>query len=450
MSDSTSLVRSAISILFLVLFVNGSPLPGELTSVLAGNDAPSLASTLLSATPTVSPPSSTSDAVNRVKSLLSSESTAISLVEAAADLVEAGLTTQNVDDALNFVGGLLTGENSEHIINPRNPHPAAYPQASPKDAPYDLPESTLRGAIYIPPNFQYGKKGAPQPIILVPGTGDTGYTTFVGNYIPLLQGSTIGDPVWLNIPGYLLNDAQTNAEFVAYAINYIYSISNHRNVAVIGWSQGNIDTQWAFKYWPSTRRRVTDHIALSPDYHGTVIANLIALGEPLPPSVLQQEYNSNFVNTLCSNGGDSAYVPTTTVYSGFFDEIVEPQQGRGASAFLKNARRVGVSNNEVQLVCPAGSPGGSFYTHEGILYNSLGFALAVDALTHRGPGRPARLDLATVCANYLTPGLDLTDFLLTENSILIAGAAIVAYPNKVFNEPPIKRESPGKLIQCVY
>lgn len=89
-----------------------------------------------------------------------------------------------------------------------------------------------------------------------------------------------------------MNDAQTNAEYIAYAINYIYGISNKRQVAVFAWSQGNINTQWAFKYWPSTRSHVTDHVAFSPDYHGTTLANFIALGEPLPPSVLQQEYNS--------------------------------------------------------------------------------------------------------------------------------------------------------------
>lgn len=134
-------------------------------------------------------------------------------------------------------------------------------------------------------------------------------------------------------------------------------------------------------------------------------------------------------------------MPTTTVYSGFFDEIVEPQQGTNASAYLLDARQKGVTNNEVQQVCPDGSPGGSFYTHEGTLYNPLGFALVKDALSHKGPGRASRLNLQAVCSTYLTPGLDLTDFLLTENSILIAGIAIVVYPNKVLNEPPIKGES---------
>lgn len=423
-----------------------APQPQDLSDVTdLTNDLPvlggllgTLSSELTAATATLAPPSAIAEASSRLSSAIEAQATAATYLEVATELVEAGLTADNVLDVIDFVEGALTGENSVNNVNPRDPSPRAYPKASQKDAPYSLSEEALRAAIYIPPTFQYGEQGAPQPVILVPGTGDTGYTTFVGNYIPLLQGSNIADPVWLNIPGYLLGDAQVNAEYVAYAINYIYGISNSRKIAVASWSQGGIDAQWALKYWPSTRNRVTDLVAFSPDYHGTVLADLIDVGEPLPPSVLQQKYNSDFITTLRNNNGDSAYVPTTNVYSGFFDEIVEPQQGRGASAFLKDVRRKGVTNNEVQAVCPDGSPGGSFYTHEGTLYNPLGFALFVDALTHDGPGRPSRLNLDKVCSTYLTDGLDLADFLLTENSILIAGIAILAYPNKVLDEPPIK------------
>ncbi|KAK5733422.1 hypothetical protein LTR17_009667 [Elasticomyces elasticus] len=409
---------------------------GLLSDLNDVTDQASALSLLKQVKPTATP-TATSQASAALSSIYQSSPTPNNLYAAIGQVVAAGLTTNNINDTLSAINGGLTGQNSMTNNNPKNPSPAAFPKAGNSDAPYDLTEKQLRQVIYIPPTFQYGKKGAPQPVILVPGTGDTGYTTFIGNYIPLLTGSTIGDPVWLNIPGYLLNDAQTNAEYVAYAINYIYGISNKRQVVVFGWSQGNIDTQWALKYWPSTRSRVTDHVAFSPDYHGTTLANFISLGEPLPPSLLQQQYNSNFITKLRSNDGDSAYVPTTTIYSGFFDEIVEPQQGTGASAFLKDVRKVGASNNEVQTVC-AGQAAGTFYTHEGTLYNPLGFALAVDALSHSGPGQASRLILGSVCAPYLTPGLNLADFKLTENSIAIAGTAILVYPNKVLQEPAIK------------
>ena len=405
---------------------------------LVGGELSSLSKNLEIATATLAGPSAIAEASRRVSSVVQAQATAGTYVQVAADLVESGLTLENGADALDFVTDILEGENSSRNVNLRNPQPAAFPKAGSNDAPYSVSEAKLRAAIYIPSGFQYGRQGAPQPIILVPGTGNTGFVTFSGSYIPLLQGSKIADPVWLNIPGYLYNDAQTNAEYVAYAINYIHGISMQKNVAVLSWSQGGIDAQWAFKYWPSTRARVTDLIAFSPDFHGSVIADLVDLGEPLPPSILQQQYNSNFITALRARGGDSAYVPTTSIYSGLFDEIVEPQQGTNASAFILDARNKGVSNNEVQTVCPPGNPGGSFYTHEGTLYNPLGFALAVDALKNPGPGRASRLDLSSVCSTYLTPGLDLADFLLTENAILVAGAALVAYPNKVLKEPAIR------------
>ena len=389
----------------------------------------------------VTKPSTVEEAQSAISDVLQASPTPENLIAAAAKLVTQGLTTDNVAQALDYVDGLLNGENSENNNNPIKPTSPVYPKAGSKDAPYSLSEAALRAAIHIPSTFQYGKKGAPQPIILVPGTGNTGYLTFQGNLIPLLQGSTIADPVWLNIPGLLLNDAQLNAEYVAYAINYIHGISNSRKIAVAAWSQGNIDSQWAYKYWPSTRALVTDHVGFSPDYHGTVIANIIEIpGAPLPPSILQQAYDSDFITTLRRNGGDSSYVPTTNIYSGFIDEIVEPQSGTAASGRLLNARGAGVSNNEVQVVC-AGQLAGSLYTHEGTLYNPLGFALLKDALAKKGEGRPSRLDLGSVCNDFLTPGLVLSDLLETENSVVIAAAAILTYPERLFEEPAIKGES---------
>jgi hypothetical protein len=202
---------------------------------------------------------------------------------------------------------------------------------------------------------------------------------------------------------------------VAYAINYISAVSSNKNVSVIAWSQGNIDTQWALKYWPSTRSVTSDLISVSPDFHGTVTAYLYCPGTvstTCTPSIIQQEYTSNFIATLRSNGGDSAYVPTTTIYSGA-DQVVQPQSGTNASAIMGDARHVGVTNNQAQIVCP-GQPAGGNYTHEGMLYNPLTFALAVDALTHPGPGLPSRINLNTVCSEAVTPGITANDVVLTE------------------------------------
>ncbi|GAB7348491.1 hypothetical protein MBLNU459_g6897t1 [Dothideomycetes sp. NU459] len=356
--------------------------------------------------------------------------------EYIASIVSSGLTTKTVTDLLKFVDGTLTGKSSTTNLNTRNSGVTIFPRKACGDAPYTTAEGTLRAAIYIPSTFTYG---AIPPVILVPGTGNLGYQTYEGNFIPLLTGSSYADPVWLNIPGFLTGDAQINSEYVAYAINYISGISSNKNVSVIAWSQGNLDAQWAYKYWPSTRKITSNHIAISPDYDGTQFANVICpTGLLCDPSVLQQRYStsSNFITTLRKNNGDSAYVPTTVLYSGLFDEIVEPQQGTGASAYLKDARGVGVTNNEVQLVCP-GLPAGSFWTHESMLINPLAFALAKDALVHGGPGLPSRIDLTTVCNQFIPPGLNLGDFLLTENSVVISVLALILYDKKVIDEPAI-------------
>lgn len=116
---------------------------------------------------------------------------------------------------------------------------------------------------------------------------------------------------------------------------------------------------------------------------------------------------------------------------------MEPQQGTGASAYLNDAHNVGVSNNEVQTIC-SGQAAGSLYLHEGTLYNPLGYALVVDALQNPGPGDATRINLSTVCDDYLTPGLGLSNLLETESTLLIALVKILIYPNPTVDEPPIK------------
>jgi hypothetical protein len=168
------------------------------------------------------------------------------------------------------------------------------------------------------------------------------------------------------------------------------------------------------------------------------LAYLLCTGANLvgcTPSVYQQTYYSKFVSTLRANGGDSAYVPTTTVYSST-DEIVQPQTPGDASAIILDARKVGVSNTNIQSVCGA-LPGGGIVTHEGALANPLSFALAVDALQNPGPGSLSRINVAQVCSQPLAPGLGLTDLITTEASIVIAALSLITYVPKALVEPPI-------------
>jgi len=272
-----------------------------------------------------------------------------------------------------------------------------------------------------------------------PGTGATGYINFRTNIGKLLATTSFADPVYLNIPNNLLSDAQVNAEYVSYALQYIYALTSSKS-AIVTWSQGSLDAQWAFKYWPSVPKIVTDHIAISPDYHGTSLAYIVcpgfATGNSIActPSIFQQQYNSAFVSKLRSNGGDSAYVPTTTVYS-LTDEIVQPQAGTAASGYINDARNVGVSNTFLQGACLA-QPAGLLYTHEGVLYNPVAYALVVDALQNAGPGNFNRVKAQ--CGNIVASGLSLSDVIETEALIPLAVLNIFSYLPKSTSEPGIK------------
>ncbi|KAL5117157.1 hypothetical protein ACEQ8H_004982 [Pleosporales sp. CAS-2024a] len=414
---------------------------GEIESAVAAQNPAAINSALIQIVAT-SRPTNIADASARASAVWASPTARTDFYLAVASQIATGLGPL-LDGTLTSIvtGGIADGENSISNNNPviRNVYNIE------GDAPYSLTEDALRKAIYIPSSFSYGSDNK-RPVIMVPGTGAYGGFNFGSNLRKLLQGQWFADPVWLNIPGAMLDDAQKNAEYVAYAINYISALSrsNKNNLAVVSWSQGGLDTQWAFKYWPSTRKLVQDFLPVSPDFRGTVLANLLCLApnsdtnmDPLcPPSVVQQEATSNYVARLRSGGGDSAYVPTTTFYSSFFDEIVEPQQGTGASAYMLDARQVGVSNIEVQAVC-AGRLGGSFYDHAGVLFNPLTFALIVDALTHDGPGNVGRLHLASVCSLYAAPGLGLDDVIATQALIPIAGVALLAYADKRSAEPAV-------------
>lgn len=377
--------------------------------------------------------SSVPEAISAIQSIYSNDVS--NIVVASEDNIQKNLVSKSVLDILNG----YPNNNIDSSNNTGNPPPSQtiYPSKSPSDAPYSVSQQDLQDAIFIPSSFSFGQNGK-KPVILIPGTAVPAGITYFFSFEHLAQAAPAADVCWVNIPRASLDDAQINSEYVAYAINYISAVSSGVDVSIISWSQGGLDTQWALKYWPSTRSVLEDFIAISPDFHGTVEADFLCPGLDqlaCTPSIWQQRYDANFASVLRSNGGDSAYVPTTSIYSSS-DEIVQPQSGVNASGFMLDARDVGVSNNELQTVC-AGQPAGGVYTHEGVLYNSLAWALAVDALNNPGPGEPARLNLAQVCSEEIAPEENLEDVLGTEGLLLIAMEEIGKYQPKTSSEPPI-------------
>lgn len=398
-------------------------------------------------------PTNIPDALDQINNIIVTAENNGATLENVAQLLLNGLAvtdlTQNV-----LAGYALSDINSYNNNNPPAPD-NIYPQKQPGDAPYVVPESQLRAALYIPPGFTFGQK---RPILFVPGTGVFGGVNFISNLGKLFGNDGRFDPVYLNIPGAQYNDTQINSQYIAYGTNYLGSITGNQNdIAVIAWSQGNLDTQWTLQYWPSTRSVVTDFISASADFHGTTLAYFPdpALADvPLPPSVIQQGYDSDFVLALRAGSGRSPYVNSTSVWS-ITDEIVQPQYSPYASAayFTRDlagtpntqstcpanvSLSVPYKNNQIQTICQ-GRPAGGIYSHQGVLYHPLTYALALDALTNDGPGDINRIDLDTVCNQLVAPGLSSEDVLATEGLIPLAAINFLLYPDKVINEPAIRQ-----------
>ncbi|GKZ31822.1 hypothetical protein AbraIFM66950_000712 [Aspergillus brasiliensis] len=373
-------------------------------------------------------------ALRRIEAIFTKKSSP-TILELAEDIVASGLIPPKI---LTFLNGYLNADiNSAHNPNPALKSGSIYPSKAIEDAPYSVPEAALREAIYMPTFFPAQSDNGRKPVILVPGTAAPAGTSYYYNFGKLGNAIPEVDVAWVNVPHASLGDVQVTAEYIAYSINYISSLYRSK-VNVISWSQGGLNTQWALKYWPSTRGSVEDFIAISPDFRGTVENKLVCpwlAGIVCTPALWQQGWDAKFVHTLRALGGESAYVPTTTIYSAF-DEIVQPMHGDQASAILQDARGVGVSNNNLQSIC-AHKPAGGMYTHKGVLYNPLAWALTVDALTHDGPGKPSRVNVTTVCEQSIPPQLGLDDLLGTEGLLLVSLSETLRYRPKTFAEPDI-------------
>ncbi|KAF8858496.1 alpha/beta-hydrolase [Acephala macrosclerotiorum] len=391
---------------------------------LLGTDTPAVVQKLFQAVKPTSTPTSIQDVMTKaanafgVTNANSAPAPEQNILDNVLTLVLEGFTSS---DLQAVIAGANPFTNSYLNINRPVPLLKTFYNTVPGNAPFSVPEAQLRAAMYIPASVTWGNK---QPVLMSPGTGGTGGVNFESNIGKLLAQEKFADPVYLNIPNELLSDAQISAEYVSYALQYLYVLTS-KKPAIVTWPQGSLDTQWAFKYWPSVPKIVTDHITISPDYHGTVLAYIVcpgfALGNSIAcvPSVIQQEYNSQFVSKLRSNGGDSAY----------------PQVGTAASGFINDARNIGVSNTFLQGAC-LGQPAGGVYLHEGVLYNPVAYALVVDALQNAGPGNFNRV--SGQCGSLVAPGISLSDVIETEALIPLAVLNIFSYLPKTNSEPAIK------------
>jgi pimeloyl-ACP methyl ester carboxylesterase len=295
-----------------------------------------------------------------------------------------------------------------------------------------VPADVLRASLAC-----HGDLAKRTPVLLVPGTALTP-AEFDWNYVRAFTAT--GRPFCtVTLPQRALGDIQVGAEYVVNAVRTMSAKAGGK-IDVVGHSQGGMIGRWALKYWPDTRKKVDDYVALAPSNHGTVDADAICAPAGCAPSIWQQRTASRFLTTL--NAGRETYdeVDYTVAYTNL-DEIVvpnvDPPPGvpRDAVPPASSVLRDGganVSNTAVQAICPA-HPADHFSMGTS---DSVAYALAIDALDHPGPARADRIDRA-VCLQPFQPGVNPVTFPTDFAGVVAAAGAAVATTPFVPAEPAL-------------
>ncbi len=221
----------------------------------------------------------------------------------------------------------------------------AYAPVNRPGPPLDVPAATLRRSL----RCSGVARGGREPILLVPGTTLTPSPNYAWNYEWALVAMRFSFCT-VELPENANGDIQVAAQYVVYAVRQAHQLSGAK-VQIIGYSQGGMVPRWALRFWPDTRALVDDDVGLDASNHGTE--------------------DSQFCNA---------------------DEVVTPNVGPAASSAVHGGGGR-IVNVAVQSICPNDA---SEHLAMGT-YDPLGYALALDALTHDGPADPARI-ARTVCA----------------------------------------------------
>jgi triacylglycerol esterase/lipase EstA (alpha/beta hydrolase family) len=231
-----------------------------------------------------------------------------------------------------------------------------------------------------------------------------------------------------------MGDIQVAAEYVVYALREMSRFHGHkdaRKVQIIGYSQGGMVPRWALRFWPDTRNLVDDDIGLDASNHGTITAEPDCVDEGCAPAVWQQRNTSPFTAALNSYQETFPGISYTEIYS-WDDEIVVPNTSEEGSSSVHNGGGE-ITNVAVQEVCP-----GHLADHLAMgSYDPVGYALALDAITHPGPAQKSRIS-TTVCTEAFMPGVNPETFAADDTAYdQEIAETFAAYPHSP-SEPPLK------------
>lgn len=293
-----------------------------------------------------------------------------------------------------------------------------------------VPTAALQAALVCTPSVSTQRR---EPILLVPGTTLTPEENFSWNYERALN--SLGLPYCtIELPNHAMSDIQTAAEYVVFALREMARFGSRRHarkVQIIGYSQGGMVPRWALRFWPDTRKLVDDDVGLDASNHGTTTAEAACLAEGCAPAVWQQRSSSAFTEALNSYQETFAGISYTEIYSQD-DEIVVPNLNEEGSSSVHTGGGQ-IANIAVQEVCP-----GHVADHLAMgSYDAVGYALALDAITHPGPAQKSRIATA-VCAEPFQPGVEAATFATEDaNYDRKIGETFATYPH-VASEPPLR------------
>jgi hypothetical protein len=296
----------------------------------------------------------------------------------------------------------------------------------------DVPRAALVAALHCSGRLAHSRG---EPVLLNPATGVTARQNYSWNYERAFNEQ---HRAWcaVTMPHHTLGDIQIAGEYLVFAIRHMFHAA-HRRIAILGHSQGGMSMRWALRWWPDTRAMVDDVIGMAGTNHGTTITGFCVAGRlACPPADWQQSTKSNFVRALNSGTETFAGISYTEIFT-HTDEVVQPNRtdANSTSSLRTGAGRI--TNVATQDICRA-----DIYEHLSIgTVDPVAYALVMDALRHRGPAQPDRID-RSVCHELYQPGVDPARA-QTYLQLLAAAPGLLSVATPDFNlvgAPEVKHE----------